>query len=112
MNVAHLLTSTATVTVVADTGSPDAFGDPTPTTSTQTFACWLSQTQRSEATANADVQHETWVLYLEVAAAGVEGFDRVTVDGITYELDGPPWPARNPRTRLVTHVECTLRRSR
>lgn len=112
MNVDHLLTSSATITTVTDTGSADAFGDPTHVTTTTTFACWLSQSQRSESTANANTQQETWTLYLEAAAATVDGYDRVTVDGVTYELDGPPWPARNPRTRLISHVECTLRRSR
>lgn len=113
MNVAHLLTSTAVVTTVTYTGSADAMGDPTAVTASLTFRCWLSQTQRAEVTDNTAVQQETWDLYLEPAAAdAVEGFDRVTVAGVTYEFVGPPWTALNPRTQLVSHVECTVRRTR
>lgn len=112
MNVARLLTSTATVTGVADTGADDLFGDPTESTTTATFACWLHQEQRSEETANTDTQRERWTLYLDASAAGlVDGGDRVTVDDVVYEMDGPSWPALNPRTQVVTHVECTVRRT-
>lgn len=112
MNATHLLTSTCTVDVVTYTGPDDGFGDPTIVTTTRTLACWLSQRQRSEVTGNADTQQETWDLYLEPAAADIDGLGRVTVDGIVYELDGPPWPALNPRTRQITHVEATVRRTR
>lgn len=112
MNVEHLLTSTARITTVTDTGPPDQFGDPTQATVTRTFRCWLSQSQRAEQTVGTDLQLDTWWLYLEAAAAAVTGYDRATVDGIVFELDGPPWPALNPRTRQVTHVECTVKRSR
>lgn len=112
MNVARLLTSTALVTLVKATGAVDGFGDPTNATTTKSFKCWLSQQQRSELTANENTQQETWALYLEPAALDVTGFDRVTVDGITYEFEGPPWPARNPRTGQLTHLECTVRRTR
>lgn len=112
MNVEHLLTSSAEITFVTDDGVPDSFGDATQTTTSQTFRCWMYQTGRAEDTANADSQFETWSLMLEAAAANVNGWDRVTVNGIEYELAGPPWPALNPRTQLTTHVECTVRRTR
>ena len=113
MNVEHLLTSTAVVTfTTADPDVLDDFGDPTTTTTSRSFRCWLSQIHRAEATSNQDVQQETWVLYLDATAADVDGFDRVTVDGKTYDVAGPPWPAINPRTRQLTHVECTVRRTR
>lgn len=116
MNVAHLLTSTAVVTTVTYTGPADGMGDPTEVTSTASFRCWLARPPvgggGSENTANANTQIESLVLYLEAAAADIDGFDRVAVDGITYEFLGPPWPALNPRTQVITHVESTVRRTR
>jgi hypothetical protein len=107
VNVDRLLTSVATVDFVAPTGAADAFGDPTEVVTTVTFKAWLSQTQRSDDTVNANTQIGKFAIYLDSSAAAVQGFDRVTVDGVVYELDGPPWPALNPRTRQITHVECT-----
>lgn len=111
MNVNHLLTSTATVDFVSSTGPVDEFGDPTEVVTTVSFRAWLSQTSRSDETANANSQIQRLAIYLDASAANVAGFDRVTVDGVLYELDGPPWPALNPRTRQITHVECTGSRS-
>lgn len=112
MNPSTLLTSTATVDLVEPTGPVDGFGDPTEVITSKSFKCWLSQTSRSEDTANANSQQELWDLFLEPAAVAVDGWDRVTVDGKAFELDGPPWPALNPRTQTVTHLECKVRRSR
>lgn len=111
MNVEHLLTSVATVDLVTTTGPVDAFGDPTEVVTTVTFKAWLSQTSRFDETANANSQIQKLAIYLDASAADVQGFDRVTINGVVYELDGPPWPALNPRTRQITHVECSASRS-
>lgn len=112
MNVVRMLTRDFTVIDVEDTGMRDEFGDATEqTTPAGPFKCWLSQTARTEETANADTQAQTWDLYLEAAADGhVDGSSRGTVDGVTYELVGPPWPARNARTGRLEYVEATVRK--
>lgn len=45
------------------------------------------------------------------AGTDVQGDDAVQVDGEVYELVGEPWEARNPRTRQVSHIEATARRT-
>lgn len=113
MDPTRLLTQTCTITRVAMTGTDDAFGDPTEQTTTATYVCWLHQVGRGEQTANANTQTEMWSMYLDPAADGlVDGGDRATIDGVTYELDGPPWAAHNPRTGDITHLEVGLRRTR
>jgi hypothetical protein len=37
--------------------------------------------------------------------------DGVIVGGLLYEVMGPPWYARNPRTGQAHHVEANLRRT-
>jgi hypothetical protein len=112
VNVERLLNLTASVTRVVRDGTEDAFGDPTETTLTATYRCWLAQAGADEATVNQDVQREDFALYLEAGASGgIDGTDRVTVGGVEYEVVGPPWSAINPRTGQTTHVVATIRRT-
>lgn len=110
MDVAHLLTQTATIVNVTQDGAADDMGDPTDVETTSTARCWLWQNTRHENTANQDSQFEEWSLALD-SDATVDGSSRVTVDGVTYQLYGPPWRAHNPRTGLFTHIEATVRRT-
>lgn len=115
MDPRHLLPLTATVTRVEQTGPPDAFGDPTEVTTTATYQCWIWRGQAesaiNEQTVNENVQADQYRAVFEADAAGsIDGTDRVTVDGLTYEVVGPTWSALNPRTNQVQHVEALLRR--
>lgn len=109
MDPTPLMTQTATITPQAGT---DAYGDPLPAGTPFDVACWLFQTRRDEkrTIVGEDMQAETWTLYLPPGTT-VDGNDNVAVDGVTYEVVGPPWPAFNPRSRKVTHIEATLRRA-
>lgn len=101
-----------TVTRVARTSTPDPAGVLTTTTTITTYRGHLQQSRTREETAGQEVAISDWNLYLEPAAAGnIDDTDRVTVDGLDYEVDGQPWFARNPRTAIVEHVECRLRRT-
>lgn len=111
MNVARLLTNTATITHVAPADdAPDEYGNPGEATTTTTALCELQQTERDEEQTDSNVQSETWNLYL-VPTATIDGGDRVEVDDVTYEVIGPPWRARHPRTGQITHIEATVRRA-
>lgn len=110
MDPRRLLNLTCTVTSRTQTATPDAMGDPTYTETTDEWRCWLQQEQRSEDTVNTDVQQQRWTLFLESDAL-VTGSDLVTVGGVVYEFDGPPWPATHPRSGVVTHLEATVRRT-
>jgi len=110
----RLFPSAITVHNVTQDGPPDEMGDPTEETTDTTYAragsVW--QVQRSDETGNTDVQSEEWkgALRRDLAAV-VSGGDRIEVEGMTFEVEGPPWPARNPRTGRIEFLELTLRRT-
>lgn len=114
MRPERLFPSTITVHHVTQDGPLDEMGDPTEETTTTTLvrggSVW--QVQRSDETGNTDVQSDEWKGALRPALDGlVDGGDRLEVDGSTFELEGPPWPARNPRTGRIEFLEVTLRRT-
>lgn len=110
MSIGELLTLACTITHVAESGAADEYGNPTDETTTSATVCYLEQTARSEQTAGGDVQREDWLMFLP-AGTTVSGSDRVDVAGYgLFELDGPPWPVRNPREGVTHHVECRVRR--
>jgi len=111
VNPSRLMTNTATIThVAANPASPDEYGNPGESTTTTTALCELQQKERDEEQTDSHVQGETWNLYL-VPTATIDGGDRVEVDDVTYEVIGPPWRARHPRSGEITHIEATVRRA-
>lgn len=70
---------------------------------------WIEQSLRDESRDGNNVRSETWRLFAPPSVA-LDAGAKVEVDGVTYEVDGPPWRATNPRQRTVTHIEATLRR--
>jgi hypothetical protein len=104
----RLMTMPCTITPMGVT-SRDAANDDVITAGTPvSTVCYLHQTARNETASGATVD-ETFALYLPPATA-IEADDRITVDGNTYEVDGPPWRAFNPRSQAHTHLEATVRR--
>lgn len=94
MIVDHLLVLEGTLTRTTD-GEPDDYNVPTEETTTTAVRCWLTQANAGENTRDANLQAEDVVVYLP-AGTEVSGRDRLTVNGATYELQGPPWDAANP----------------
>ena len=114
MQPERLFPSSVTVHRVTQDGPPDEMGDPTEVVVSTTYARAASvwQTSRSDRTANTDLQVEEWRGALRRDLAGlVSGSDRLEVEGQTFEMEGPPWPARNPRTGAIELLEVTLRRT-
>lgn len=66
---------------------------------------WLNDVSSSEVVDGRDALISGWKLYLP-ADADVTGFDRVEIDGVTYEVNGPPSKAQTPKR--VHHIECRL----
>ena len=108
MSIAGLLTLDCTITH-RTASTADAYGDETSTTATVTTVCELQQRQRSETTDPGTIADSTWLLILPAGTTIGPG-DSVTINGDGYELIGEPWAARNPRTELASHVECTVKR--
>lgn len=112
MTPSNLLTMIGTFENVAFTGVADGFGDPTETVTTADYPCWIAQRQRSEITDNANTQSETFDLYVDKSADGfVQAAGRVTINGVLYQIEGPPWTATNPRTGEISHLECFATRT-
>lgn len=107
MTLAALLNLPCTITRRTQNGAADDYGNPTYTTTTTTTVCELQQQVASEDVVDRDGQASDSILILP-AGTGIDGGDKVTVSGVDYEVDGPPWAARNPRTGLAHHVECRV----
>lgn len=121
MNPAHLMTLTATITRTTTPvgAATDDYGNPIPVETTFSAACELQQVTRSEDTVDSDQQAHDWNLYLAptgtaddvIVETELDGSDRVAVAGVPYEVIGPPWPVRNPRTGALIMIEARVRRT-
>jgi hypothetical protein len=104
MNPQRLITLDGVLTVRSSDGAPDDYNNPTETTTTRDVKCWYEQAQASEATANTLRQDETHRLFL-LASESMTGWDQLAVNGLEFEVVGPPWKAINPRTGVASHIE-------
>lgn len=84
--------------------------DPVPVESLVEVLGELQQTRRDEPANEGELSVTTWLLILP-AGTDVRTGDAVIADGSIYEVVGDAWQARNPRTQLASHVECTLKRT-
>lgn len=108
--LSQLINTPCTILSRTDGGGQDDYGNETDTTTEVETVCELQQTRRDEPDAQGELSDTTWQLFLP-ASTEISTGDSVMVDGVVYELVGAPWPARNPRTRTVSHVEATVRRT-
>lgn len=113
MDPTRLMNQTGTISYITGDTTADEMGNPTETIDTGEYCCWLWQTSRSENTANADVQQETFLVGLDPAAEPFAGTVKtIEINGVNYDFEGPPWPVTHPRSGVVTHLEATVRRTR
>lgn len=91
-------------------GSTDDYGNEIPAETSEETVCELQQRSREEQPDQGELGDSLWLLVLP-AATEIDTGDAVVVDGYRFELVGPPWTVRNPRTRTVSHVEATVRRA-
>lgn len=110
MNPARLMTLDVTIVHVTSAGAADDYGDPTEQTTETTVKGEKQQTGSDERTRDANIGVDTEDLYLAPTAT-IDAGDRVRIAGTTYELIGPPWTVRHPRTGETTHIEARIRRT-
>lgn len=113
MSLAALINRPCVIKRRSASGTIDAAGDAVVTTSSVTTVCELQQLPRraeGEPGTQAEMSDSQWLLVLP-AGTVIDTGDGIVVDGKTYEMYGEPWHARNPRTGVESHVECTLRRT-
>lgn len=109
MTPGRLLNRTVTLHTVTVSGS-DVYGNPAELVTAVDVVGEVQQASRSDRGDDQHTQDQTWRLFLPAGTA-LTGWDRVTVDGAEYEVEGPPWPVVNARTGVASHVEATLRRT-
>lgn len=105
MSLRSLLVHDVTVVVASTATDGNGFTKKTWTTG-DTLRGWITQQSSTEVLDGREAQVSSWVLFVETAAT-VEGVDRVTWDGLTFEVDGTPRRAWTPRGEH--HVEVPLR---
>ncbi len=109
MKIDHLLPQRGTLATVTD-GPPDDYNVPTEVTTTTEVACWIATHKGSEDTADTNQQTAQVTIYLP-AGTTATGRDHITIDGATYQFDGPPWAATNPLAGgTVAYLQATAKR--
>lgn len=92
----------------------DDFSEGRPSRSSHSTVCEIQQADAIEADNEGEVSRSDWVGYfLPADSEYLNTASAVVVPELgTFELVGAPWPARNPRTQAVSHVETKLRRTK
>jgi hypothetical protein len=88
----------------------DEYGNEIPNEETLETVGELQQTRRAEPGDAGETSVADFLLILPAGTLLATG-DTVTVDGQDYEVVGDPDRKRNPRLRLQSHVEATVRRA-
>lgn len=115
MDPTRLMTMPATITPRVADGRDElndvvlAEGDPIVLPGGPGNGVWIEQNLRDETRDANNVRSESWRLFA-LPSLVLDAGAKVEVDGVEYEVDGPPWRATNPRLRTVSHIEATLRR--
>lgn len=107
--LSELLTRPVTISTPAGAGTNDAYGNENEAADTVTTVCELQQRQRTED-GETGVATGDWLLFLP-AGTVLKSSSTVTVDGVTYEVVGDPWPVWDPFQQDPSHIEATLRRT-
>ena len=68
---------------------------------------YLDQKDTVEYLNDRDTIVTKWKAFLHPDSV-VTSFATLTFGGQLFQVDGAPYPVYNPRTRLVSHIECTL----
>lgn len=108
MSVRALLTQPVTVQPMLP-GTPDDYGNTplTPTGSPVAELGYLDQKDTVEYVNGRDTTVTKWKAFLAPESA-VTALATVTFGGQVFQVDGQPYAVFNPRTRMTSHIECTL----
>jgi hypothetical protein len=85
----------------------DAIGGVTPVTSSVVVDAYLEPLRGREDLTDRNTQIGTWLMVVG-PDADIDGWDKVTYDGRTFEVTAPPEPHFNPRTKALHHYEVEL----
>jgi len=102
-----MLDRPCTIISRSQTGPVDRYNQPTWEETTTTTVWYVEQIQAREVTEGRTTGIAT---HLGVWPSGtiIDDSDKVSSDGVTYEVLGPPWPVWEPGAG-ASHVEATVR---
>lgn len=108
MSIHRLLKQDVTVQRYA-AGSEDAWGNTAASYSTTVdYKGFVEQVVAEEISVGRETRVSDWRLILPPGAT-LDALDRVVVNGVTFEVVGPPHTVFNPRTGKNAQVEARLR---
>ena len=113
MSLAQLISTPCTLILGSQVEDGDDFSDEAPEEPDEVEAvCHIEQARRDEPDDQGELSVTLWTLFFLPDEEDLETADSVIVPGFgTFELKGDPWPALNPRTNRVEHVEATAVRT-
>lgn len=107
--IAQLINTPCTLTLRLPGEKEDKYGKAIPVEDTVETVCEVQQDTREEPGDQGELSDTRWRAFFP-AGTDLSTADSVSVEGLgDFEFVGDPWPARNPRTRQISHVEATLR---
>lgn len=108
MSIERLANRTCTLIRREASAEANPYGDKVRDEVSVSTLCELQQRGRGEG--EDEVSDTRWLAIFLPSEKVHTGYALI-VDGETYEVEGEPWRARNPRTQVVSHVEATVRRT-
>jgi hypothetical protein len=107
VTIEQLMTHPVTILHRSVSGSADEYGNPlTDTDSTTDLLGYFQQTSAHEITVGQETYTSDAILIL-AAGTVIDGSDQALIDGLIYELVGPPARPWRPSTG-EHHVSCRL----
>ncbi len=107
--LADLLNLPITIVNRASGDDEDDYGNAIPTESPVVTVGELQQIRRDEPGEAGETSDTRWLLVVPAGTVLNTG-DAVIAGNEVYEVVGQPWPARNPRLGVASHIEATVRR--
>lgn len=110
MTLSALMNLPVTIVTRTATDELDEFGNERQADASVVTVGELQQLRRDEPDDQGELSDAYWALFLPAGTMITTG-DVVLAGGQQFEVVGDPWRARNPRTQVASHIECTLRRA-
>jgi hypothetical protein len=113
MSISTLINRPCVILQRSQPGSVDSYGNLETVDVEAETVCALQKQATlasSEPAGEGEFSATGWNIFL-LAGVDINTGDAVVVDGLTYELVGDPWPVRNERTGVISHLEAEARRT-
>ncbi len=114
MPIAQLLNTPCTIIRRSPSGDEDDYGNEEQKPEDVETVCEVQKQVRRASEEPGDQGELSDTLWTGFFPAGTElrTGDAVRVDALgEFEMVGDPWPVWNPRTKAVSHIEASLRRT-